>query len=433
MTRPWRVHQPKPERDRAARALRSGWNAVLDFVSLRCLRTMHDSSRLRSVQSPIIPVIADLIRAHPGTISLGQGVVGYGPPAAATAQIATFLAEPAHHRYQPVAGIAPLLHAIEENLAAELGVRAGAGRDARTMVTAGGNNAFFAALLALADAGDEVILPTPYYFNHEMAVTMLGCRPVLVPTRADYQLDLEALRRAITSRTRAIVTVSPNNPTGAVYPEADLRAVNALCAAHGIFHLSDEAYRHFTYDGARHFSPASIPGAAPHTISLHSLSKSHGFASWRIGWLTFPAALEPALRKVQDTLLICPPVISQFAAVGALGVGPEWVREKLREIAAVRTLVLRALAPLADEGLCELPPAGGAFYFLLRVRRNPRALHSLELAERLIREHAVAAIPGNAFGLERDTSLRIAYGALQRDTAAEGIGRLVRGLQAILR
>ena len=379
-------------------------------------------------------MVADLIRSHPGTISLGQGVVNYGPPPPALEQITRFLAEPSNHKYQPVVGIAPLVDALEKKLAAENGVRVGASHGNRTMVTAGGNQAFLNAVLAIADPNDEVILPTPYYFNHEMAVTMANCRPVLVPTDTNHQLDLAALRAAITQRTRAILTVSPNNPTGAVYPAASLRDVNALCAEHGIFHLHDEAYEYFTYDGMEHFSPASIPGAAAHTISLYSLSKSYGFASWRIGWVVYPASLESAMRKIQDTVVICPPVISQFAALGALdsakGGGVFYVREKLRALSAVRATVKTALAPLVDDGLCEIPPADGAFYFFLRVRSD---LAPLALVERLVREHRVAVIPGNAFGITHGCPLRVAYGALAADTVTEGIGRLVQGLRTLQR
>lgn len=389
---------------------------------------MSESQRLRATQSPIIPVIADLIRRHPGTISLGQGVVGYGPPPGAVAQLERFLSEPGNHKYQPVAGIPALLSAIERKLAAENHVTLGT--ENRLMVTAGGNQAFMNVVLAIADPGDEFILPTPYYFNQEMAVTMANCRPVLVPTDANHQLDLLALRAAITPRTRAIVTVSPNNPSGAVYPRATLQQVNALCAERGILHISDEAYEHFTFDGAEHFSPASLDGATAHTISLFSLSKSFGFASWRIGWMVFPARLEAAMRKVQDTLLICPPVISQFAAIGALEAGGGYVREKLRDIAAVRSLVQEHLRTLENDGVCRVPPAQGAFYFLLRVNS---ARPSLDLAEALIREHGVAVIPGNAFGLDRGCYLRVAYGALSKETASEGIGRLVKGLRALVK
>jgi aspartate/methionine/tyrosine aminotransferase len=388
---------------------------------------MNESQRLRATQSPIIPVIADLIRSNPGTLSLGQGVVGYGPPPETLTEIDRFHAEPANHKYQPVAGIPALLAAIERKLAAENGVKLGP--ENRLMVTAGGNQAFMNAVLAIADPGDEFILPTPYYFNQEMAVTMANCRPVLVATDASYQLDVDALRAAITPRTRAIVTVSPNNPTGAVYPAEALRAVNRLCAEHGIFHVADEAYEYFTYDQARHFSPAADPDTAAHTISLYSLSKSHGFASWRIGWMVYPTSLESAMRKVSDTLMICPPVISQFAAVGALSAGSNFVREKLRAICDVRGRVQRDLAALVAENRCDVPPADGAFYFLLRVR-SPRS--SMEMAERLIREHRIAVIPGNAFGLTQGCYLRVAYGALQAESAAEAIGRLVRGVRALV-
>ena len=235
------------------------------------MTNFNESLRLRAVQSPIIPVIADLIRTHPGTISLGQGVVGYSPPPQVMEEIVRFHADPANNKYQPVAGIPALLTAIEKKLLAENGLRVGAAHENRVMVTAGGNQAFMNAVLAIADPGDELILPTPYYFNQEMAVTMANCRPVLVPTDSNYQLDVDALRASITPRTRAIVTVSPNNPSGAVYSAEMLRAVNALCAERGIYHISDEAYEHFTYDGATHFSAASQPGSAAHTISLFSL------------------------------------------------------------------------------------------------------------------------------------------------------------------
>jgi aspartate/methionine/tyrosine aminotransferase len=388
---------------------------------------MNESQRLSRTQSPIIPVIADLIRKNPGAISLGQGVVGYGPPPAAISQIERFLAEPLNHRYQPVAGTAALLAAIEQKLGAENEIRIDSG--SRIMVTAGGNQAFMNVVLAVADPGDEFILPTPYYFNQEMAVTIANCRPVLVPTDSSYQLDIAALRAAITPRTRGIVTVSPNNPSGAVYPRETLVAVNQLCAEHGILHISDEAYEHFTYEGARHFSAASLAGSDQHTISLYSLSKSFGFASWRIGWMVYPSNLEAAMRKVQDTLLICPPVISQFAALGALEAGERFVQDKLRGIAAVRSLVQQELAILVREKRCDIPPVQGAFYFLLRVHSERRAL---DVAEQLIREHGVAVIPGNAFGLERGCYLRVAYGALQMETATEGIGRLVRGIRALV-
>ncbi|MBK7998859.1 MAG: pyridoxal phosphate-dependent aminotransferase [Verrucomicrobia bacterium] len=386
---------------------------------------MQRAVRIQSVQSPIIPVVAELIRQNAGTISLGQGVVGYGPPREAIEQIQRFLADGENHKYKPVIGCPELLTAFERKLAAENGVSIGPTN--RLVITAGSNMGFINALLAITDPGDEVILQTPYYFNHEMAIAMANCRPVLVLTDSNYQLQLEKIRAAITPRTRAIVTVSPNNPTGAVYPESALREVNQLCRDQGVYHIHDEAYEHFVYDGGKHFSPGSIDGAAGHTISLFSLSKAYGFASWRIGAMVIPEVLLESVRKIQDTILICAPVISQFAAIGALEAGAAYCREKLRDITEIRDVVRRELSSLGDR--CELPPADGAFYFLLRVQTE---LPPMRIVERLIQEHRVAVIPGTAFGLTDGCYLRVAYGALQREVAKEGIGRLVSGLKKIL-
>jgi aspartate/methionine/tyrosine aminotransferase len=384
------------------------------------------SARLAAVQPPVIPIVAELIRAHPGTISLGQGVVYYGPPVQAEQKLVEFLADPDNHKYKPVDGIAPLKAALERKLREEHGVEPGASR--RLVVTAGGNMAFVNAVLAVADPGDQVILLSPYYFNHEMAVRIAGCTPVLVATDERHQPRADAIRAAITPRTRAVVTISPNNPTGAVYPEAALRAVNALCAAAGVFHVHDEAYEYFTWGGARHFSPASIPGGGPHTICLGSLSKSYGFASWRVGSMVIPAHLYDAVRKVQDTILICPPVVSQFAAVGALEAGRPFCQRHLAPIGRVRETLLAELESLGEA--VRIPPADGAFYFFVTVDGK---IPAMDLVERLIRDRGVAVIPGTTFGVDDRCAVRISYGALEPDTAIEGIGRLVRGLRAITR
>jgi aspartate/methionine/tyrosine aminotransferase len=385
---------------------------------------MYNSLRMQSVQSPIIPVVGELIRSNPGTISLGQGVAYYGPPLQAVEAIQRFLADPENHKYKLVQGIPELLEAIERKLREENGISLSG---SRIVVTAGANMGFVNAVLAITDPGDEIILQLPYYFNHEMAVAIADCRAVCVPTDDDYQLQPEAIAAAITRRTRAVVTISPNNPTGAVYRESALRQVNDICRRNGIYHISDEAYEYFTYDGARHFSPGSIEGSAGHTISLFSLSKAYGFASWRIGWMVIPEHLYTLIRKIQDTILICPPVISQWAAVGAMEAGRPYCLDKLKMTAEIRRIFLDELAGIAD--LVTVPPADGAFYLLLRVHKDS---DPMELVRQLIEQHKVAVIPGMTFGMEDKCYLRVAYGALQKDTAAEGIGRLVRGLRQIL-
>ena len=381
-------------------------------------------TRMDAVQTPIIPTIGAMVRATPGAISLGQGVVHYPPPREAIEAAGRALAEPTTSQYNAAAGIPPLLERIAAKLAAENGIDAK--RGLKVMVTAGGNMAFIHAMQAITSPGDEIIVSTPYYFNHEMAIRIADCVPVCVATDEAYHPRLDALRAAVTERTRAIVTVTPNNPTGAVYKEEELRAVNALCRERGIYHVSDEAYEYFTYGAARHFSPGSLPGAEAHTISLYSLSKAYGFAGWRVGYMAYPEHLEAAMTKIQDTVLICPPIASQVAAAAALGVGRGYCEPYLKELAEVRELVLSQLATLAPR--VRVPLAEGAFYCFVKV---DSALDPMGVAERLIREHKVAVLPGMTFGVE-GCYLRIAYGALKKATVAEGMGRLVKGLGEIL-
>jgi aspartate/methionine/tyrosine aminotransferase len=385
---------------------------------------MTASRRLAAVQAPVISVISRWIAETPGTISLGQGVVSYGPPREVVDAAHRFGETIEEHSYGPIEGEPDLLAAIEHKLARENGIVVRP--HSCVFVTAGCNLAFVHAMLAILDAGDEVILLAPYYFNHEMAVQMIGGRVVSVPTTTDHQIDLDAIRAAITPRTRAVVTVSPNNPTGAVYDETSLRALNALCAERGVFHVHDETYEYFTYGNAVHFSPGSIDGAPAHTISLYSCSKAFGMAGWRVGYLVAPAALEEALGKIQDTSLICAAIVSQRAAVAALRIGRAYVTPHLQVLDRMRRRVHDALSAAGMP--CDVPEALGAFYSFPRVRTR---LDDMTLAERLIREHRVAVVPGSAFGATGGCTIRVSYGALDEATVAEGVGRLVTGLRAL--
>jgi aspartate/methionine/tyrosine aminotransferase len=389
---------------------------------------------MAAIQAPIVAVVGDWIRQTPGTISLGQGVVHYGPPREALVAVQEALADPVTHEYNDGAGVPPLVDALTAKLRTENGIDTA--RGSRIMVTAGANMAFMHAVFAVTEPGDEIILPVPFYFNHEMAIEMAGCTAVRVATDDRYQLQLAELARAITPRTRAIVTVSPNNPSGAVFSEASLRAVSALCHERGIYHFADEVYEYFTYGGVGHFSPASIPGAEAHTVSMYSLSKAYGFAGWRLGYMAYPEHLASGMMKSQDTILVCATVASQVAAIRALEIGRTYCEPHVRELADIREIVRRELSSLAP--LADVPPADGAFYVLLKVNleksgKAPASrLTDMAIAELLVREHKVAVVPGTAFGMTNGCYFRVAYGALQKATVAEGIGRLVAGLRAIL-
>ena len=388
----------------------------------------HPAYRMEGVDTPIIPTIAAFVRNNPGTISLGQGVVNYGPPPQAIAALPSLMGDGSLHKYLGVSGHPGFIEAIHNKLAQENQIKLGA--DAMVMVTAGSNMAFLNSVLAVADPGDEFILPMPFYFNQEMAIRMCGCIPVPVPTHADWSLDVAAMAAAITPRTRAILTVSPNNPTGAVYSEASLRAVNALCAQHGIYHFSDEAYEYFTYEGAKHFSPASIPGAMKHTLSFYSMSKNYGMASWRVGYVVFPANLFDAMNKVQDTNLICAPMPSQLLALEALKLGRNWVEPKVKALSEVRQTVYKTLEGLGD--LVQFPQTQGAFYVLMKLPGLAQGIQAIEFNRVMTEKFKVASIPGFAFGLTNTQEAnyqRLSYGALEAASVAEGVQRYVAAVK----
>ena len=381
-------------------------------------------TRMQAVQPPVIPVVGQLIRQHPGTISLGQGMVAYGPPPQAIESARAALQEHTTHQYQAVEGLLPLREAIAHKLQTENQMKLRG--HSQVVVTAGSNMGFINAILAITQPGDEIILQIPYYFNHEMAITMASCRAVGVPTDQAYQLQLDAIAAAISPKTRAIVTVSPNNPSGAVYPAEHLEAVNQLCRDRTLYHISDEAYEYFTYDAATHVSPATFDPQGEHTISLFTLSKAYGFAGWRIGYMVIPDHLLQAIQKIQDTILICPPLISQYGAIGALQAGRAYCRAQMTMIGTAREHVLHALTQIPD--FCTLPPTAGALYVLPQIHTQWPVM---TVVERLIREHGVAVMPGDAFGLTSECYVRIAYGALPADQIAAGVTRFVEGIQEL--
>ena len=376
-----------------------------------------------SVQMPVMGFVADLMRNNPGTISLGQGVVHYGPPDRALEAARQAVTLPNTHGYGYVIGRPKLRNAFAQKLSAENHLDPGY----EVVVTAGSNMAFFVSLLAVTSPGDEVILLVPYYFNHEMATHIAGCRPVLISFGDSLTPDVDTIAHAITPRTRAIVTISPNNPTGIVYAPDTLRAINDLCAAHGIYHMSDEAYEYFTFDGAVHYSPGSAHGAHVYTISLFSMSKAYGMAGWRLGYMAVPPHILADIRKIQDTNQICPAMISQTMALAALEDGADYCKQYMDSMADVRTMVLERLS--AVKAPVAVSPSEGAFYFLLSVETE---LDAKALTTRLIQEYGVAVIPGDTFGMTDGTYLRVAYGALQVSTLTEALNRLVKGLEALV-
>ncbi len=388
------------------------------------MRRFEPSQRLQNVQDPVIPLISQWTREREGTLSLAQGVVSYSPPNALREMLAGIdPAEASICRYGPAEGNQRLRECIAQKLLAENSISLD---HSSVVCTAGSNMAFFATILCTADVGDEIVLVRPYYFNHQMAIEMIGCKCRVVDCLPNYQLDVDAIARAITPSTRAVATVSPNNPTGAVYREDDLVAVNEMCARNGLYHIHDEAYEYFTFGEQEHFSPGSIPGAGQHTVSLFSLSKAYAMAGWRFGYAVVPKQLELAIKKVQDTNLISVPGITQNAAMVALEQGRTWCQPRIAGLAHSRELAMM-LSKETSGSWCFSEPAGG-LYLLASLQQN---LDDLKVCRALIENHQVAVLPGSTFGIHDRCTLRISFGGIAGDSLSEALQRLKGGLESI--
>ncbi len=385
---------------------------------------------MAAVADPVIPQVGALMRQRPDALSLAQGMVSWAPPQAVCQAVGRAMVEADRRldRYGPVQGEEALLAAVRRELTEVRGLDL-EGSD--LLVTAGSNMAFHAIAQVLCDPGDEVLLPLPFYFNHAMAIRLAGGVPV--PVAAGLVPDPERLAAAITPRTRAIVTISPSNPSGLVTPPEVLAAINGLCHRHGLLHVSDEAYADFIHGAVPHRGPGRLPGSGGHTVSLFSLSKAYGMAGWRVGYAAVPRQLMGALAKVQDTVLICPPLVSQRAALAALEAGPAWCRPHIATLGQRRRQLIDAVAAARTGGqtLELLGPPDGAFYGLLRF---PSGLGGEPLMRHLVLGHGVAALPGDSFGLPRaggQALLRLSYGMLDASALAEALGRLFRALAVL--
>jgi aspartate/methionine/tyrosine aminotransferase len=379
--------------------------------------------RTQGVQeAPIVKLIADS-NVPIDSVDLGQGVPFYGPPKEAILAAIGALDKESGFRYSPDAGVASLRDAIVKKLASENGVEVDSGKN--IMVTAGANQAFVDALLCITRPGDHVLVLSPYYFNHVMAIQLAGCKPVIVDTDRNYQPLVQHIGEKITKRVKAIVLVSPNNPTGAVYSRDAIKEVDALCAENGLYLVSDETYEHFVYDDTDSVSALEVDKGIEHTISLFSFSKSYGMSGYRIGYAVFPASIYDEMLKVQDTLTICAPSALQVAAEAAVELGAAYPKQFIPRIEKVRRIFIERLARL---GSAEMPITKGSYYFLLRLRTKKS---DWGIAKRLIEEHGVITIPGEVFGT-RYPSLRVAYANVDESMAEKGISRLTKGLQETL-
>lgn len=385
---------------------------------------MHIAERARRLMPATIDIIkrhmAELRRTGAPVINLGQAIPNFPPSPQAVAAARQALDQADTHIYSPDAGLLSLRRALSTALEEDNGLPVDPEKE--ILVTAGANQAFLTALLTLLEPGDRVLLPSPFFFNHEMAVRIAGGVPVEVPLAEEtgFQLRRRDLEPHLDPPPRALVVCTPNNPTGAVYDPAELAAIAREMAQRGIVLITDETYQHFVHAGARHFSPASLPEVQDQVITIGSFSKSYSLTGWRIGFLAAGAAFVEQALKVQDTMVICAPVIAQKAALGALQEPPQFLAHRRERLNRRRLLLVEHLA---DIPALSWRPTRGAFFAFVGVAG---CSDSFELSIRLLEEAHVATIPGSLFGRRGEGYLRLSYGSTEPGALQEACERLDR-------
>ena len=279
------------------------------------------------------------------------------------------------------------------------------------LVTIGGSEAIDACFRAMLDPGDEVIIPEPCFVSYKPCAVFAGAKPVVIDLQAanEFRLQPEELEAAITEKSKILFLSYPNNPTGAAMGKADLEKIAEVVIRYDLFVLSDEIYAALSYGDEEFTSIASLPGMRERTVVVNGFSKAFAMTGWRLGYATGPARIVKQMMKVHQFAIMCPPTISQYAAIEALRNGDEDVLYMRSEYDQRRRFLLKRF----EEMGIDCFEAKGAFYLFPSIRKF--GMSSNEFAERLLNDQKLAVVPGSAFGDSGEGFLRISYAYSLRD------------------
>lgn len=384
--------------------------------------TINVSPLISPVEAPPIAEAMTWIRTgekNRALLNLCQAVPSYPPADELQSEIARLAADPSTSLYTDVYGLTELRTALATHMSLDY---AGQITEKQVAITSGCNQAFSAVIMAVAHHGDNVVMPAPYYFNHQMWLSMLGIGIKTIPafTASENYPSVDAARAQIDDRTRAIVLCSPNNPSGAIYPPRVLNDFFALARAHNIPLIIDETYKDFRSSPEPLHAIFAQPNWDEHFIQLYSFSKAFAMTGYRTGSIIAGATIMAEVGKILDCMTICAPQISQRAVIFALAHLDDWKAEKSAMMAARGSALIQAFA---RPGLrYELVSSGAYFAY---VRHPFRGDTSKSVAIRLAGDHDVLCLPGSMFGTNQEDYLRFAYANADADLMEPLVDRLM--------
>ena len=330
------------------------------------------------------------------------------------------------NEYVPPEGILPLRQAIAARMKRVNGIEVDPEHE--VVVTNGGQEALFLMVLTVIGPGDEIIVPEPNYNTYLDSIAFARGAKITIPTFAedDFRAAPEDVRKAITERTKALLMVSPNNPTAGMITPEDTRLLLDIAQEHDLVILADEIYDMFTYDDFEHLSPASLPGGKERTLTLNALSKAYAMTGWRLGWIVGPADLMAQVKLLKAAINGGTSIVTQYAAVAALNGPQEPVQMMHQAYASRRALVMAALD---DMGIKYGVPRGGQFIF---ADISSTGMDCIDLAHKILHEQHVLVYPGSAFAKDRHEHIRITF--LQpEEKLREGLHRLKLAMQKVVK
>ncbi len=359
------------------------------------------SDKIINIKPSGIRKFFDLVSEMDDVISLGVGEPDFETPWHIRDE-GIYAFEKGKTFYTSNSGLKDLRQEICNYLNRKLGVKYDSQNE--VLVTVGGSEAIDIGLRAVLNPDDEVIIPQPSYVSYEPCTVLAGGKPVTLNLKAenDFRLTADDLKKAITDKTKILILPFPNNPTGAIMEENDLKEIAKVIIEKDILIMSDEIYSELTYKGEHH-SIVEIDGMKERTILINGFSKSYAMTGWRLGYACAPKEIIKQMTKIHQYTIMCAPTISQYAAIEALRNGDEDVKMMKESYNQRRRYLMKAFEEM---GLKCFEPYG-AFYVFPCIKEF--GMTSEEFATRLLQEERVAAVPGTAFGLSGEGFLRISY------------------------